>query len=121
MKAKGIFISTLLVIDTFFVGFTYGFNSREVLIVDPSLPPLPAPAAVKHEKTTTHKTQDHKAKDSKTGETDKKKQHKTHHEKTGAAVSEADLKKAVAAAEKEKKKETKKEKSKNESLSRKDK
>ena len=41
MKAKGKFISTLLVIDTFLVSYTAGFNSRHVLIVDPSLPPLP--------------------------------------------------------------------------------
>ena len=41
MKAKGKLISTLLVIDTFLVCYAAGFNSRHVLIVDPSLPPLP--------------------------------------------------------------------------------
>src|SRR5258706_15679300 len=34
------FICTVLVIDTFLVSFYAGFNSRHVLIVDPSLPPL---------------------------------------------------------------------------------
>lgn len=43
MKAEGIFISTLLVIDTFLVSFYFGFNSRHVLVVDPSLPPLVKP------------------------------------------------------------------------------
>lgn len=38
MKAEGIFISTLLVVDTFLVSFYFGFNSRHVLVVDPSLP-----------------------------------------------------------------------------------
>lgn len=47
MKAKGRFISFLLVVDTFFVAYAYGFHSRQVLVVDPKLPPL----AVKLEKT----------------------------------------------------------------------
>jgi hypothetical protein len=41
VKAKGKFISTLLVMDTFFISFAAGFNSRHVLVVDPSLPPVP--------------------------------------------------------------------------------
>lgn len=46
MRAKGIFISTILVIDTFFVSYAVGFNSRQVLVVDPTLAPLtPPPAA----------------------------------------------------------------------------
>jgi len=40
MKAKGRFISFLLVVDTFFVAYAYGFHSRQVLVVDPKLPPL---------------------------------------------------------------------------------
>ena len=44
MKARGICISALIVIDTFFVSFAVGFNSQSVLVVDPSLPPL-APMA----------------------------------------------------------------------------
>ena len=40
MKAKGIFISTLLVIDTFFISYAVGFNSHPVLVVDPALPPV---------------------------------------------------------------------------------
>lgn len=47
MKAKGRFISFLLVVDTFFVAYAYGFHSRQVLVVDPKLPPL----AVKIEKS----------------------------------------------------------------------
>jgi hypothetical protein len=40
MKAKGIFISVLLVIDTFFVSYAAGFHSRHVLVVNPKLPPV---------------------------------------------------------------------------------
>ena len=40
MRAKGIFISGLLAIDTFLISFALGFNSRHVLVVDPALPPL---------------------------------------------------------------------------------
>ncbi len=38
MNAKGRFISTLLVINSFFASFAIGFNSRHVLVIDPSLP-----------------------------------------------------------------------------------
>jgi hypothetical protein len=37
VNAKGKVISTLLVIDTFFVSYAAGFNSRHVLMVDPNL------------------------------------------------------------------------------------
>lgn len=66
MKAKGIFISTLIVIDTFLGAYFYGVHSRTIKIIDPALPavnqkppaaeekkvdntptPAPAPAAVK--------------------------------------------------------------------------
>ncbi|MDP3508659.1 MAG: hypothetical protein Q8T09_11755 [Candidatus Melainabacteria bacterium] len=48
MKAKGKFISFLLVVDTFFVAYAYGFHSRQVLVVDPKLPPVvPAKALEK--------------------------------------------------------------------------
>lgn len=40
MKAKGIFISTLLVIDTFLVSYAAGFHSRHVLVINPKLPPV---------------------------------------------------------------------------------
>jgi hypothetical protein len=43
VKAAGICISTLIVIDTFFISFAVGFNSRHVLEIDPSLPPLVQP------------------------------------------------------------------------------
>lgn len=46
MKARGLFISTLLVIDTFLASFAVGFNSRHVLVVDPSLKEVVAPPAV---------------------------------------------------------------------------
>ena len=40
MKAKGIFISTLLVIDTFLMSYAAGFHSKHVLVVNPKLPPV---------------------------------------------------------------------------------
>jgi len=46
VKARGIFITTLLSINAFLGGFAYGFNSRHVLVIDPALPPVvPAKAA----------------------------------------------------------------------------
>lgn len=47
MKARGMFISTLLVIDTFLGAFCYGFNTSAILVIDPKLPAVvpPAPAA----------------------------------------------------------------------------
>lgn len=44
MKARGIFISTLLVIDTFLGAFCYGFNTSAVLVIDPKLPAVVPPA-----------------------------------------------------------------------------
>jgi hypothetical protein len=66
MKGKGIFISTLLVIDTFLVSYFVGFNSRHVPVVDPSLPPL-APAAPKEKETPPAKP---KADDTKAAHTE---------------------------------------------------
>jgi hypothetical protein len=43
VTGKGKFISTLLVIDTFFASFAAGFNSRTVLVEDPTLPPIVKP------------------------------------------------------------------------------
>ncbi len=40
MQAKGRFISTLLAVNAFFGGYAFGFNSRHVLVVDPSLAPI---------------------------------------------------------------------------------
>lgn len=40
MKAKGIFISALLVVDTFLMSYAAGFHSRHVLVVNPKLPPV---------------------------------------------------------------------------------
>lgn len=52
MKATGIFISTLLVIDAFLGGYAAGFNSgsRKIYVIDPELSPLvqeskPAPTS----------------------------------------------------------------------------
>lgn len=45
MNAKGMVISTLLIIDTFLVSFAFGFNSRHVKVIDPSMPPYQPPAA----------------------------------------------------------------------------
>jgi hypothetical protein len=54
MNAQGKFISFMLIVDTFLVGYAYGFNSRKVLVIDPKLPPLvvkpAAQAPVKEQK-----------------------------------------------------------------------
>jgi hypothetical protein len=42
VKLKAKVASTILIIDTFFLSFAYGFNSRHVLVVDPTLPPYVA-------------------------------------------------------------------------------
>lgn len=51
MKAAGMFISTLLIVDAFFVSYYLGFHSRSVPVIDQSLPPqakpAPAPAPAK--------------------------------------------------------------------------
>lgn len=46
MKARGMFISTLLVIDTFLGAFCYGFNTSAILVIDPKLPAVLPPAPV---------------------------------------------------------------------------
>lgn len=47
MKGMGIFISALLVIDTFFASYYIGMHSHTVSVVDPSLNPfVPAPLVV---------------------------------------------------------------------------
>ena len=38
MKAKALFITCLMTVDAFFIGFAYSFNTHSVLIEDPSLP-----------------------------------------------------------------------------------
>lgn len=38
MKAKALFITCLMTVDAFFIGFAYSFNTHPVLIEDPSLP-----------------------------------------------------------------------------------
>ena len=47
MKAKGIFISAILITDAFLVSYAVGFNSRHVLVVDPSMKPVAAATEVK--------------------------------------------------------------------------
>ena len=75
MKAKGIFISTLIIIDTFLGAYFYGVHSRTIKVIDPALPavnqkppaaeekkvdntptPAPAPAAVKEKAPAKEKT-----------------------------------------------------------------
>ena len=51
MKAKGKFISFLLIVDTFFVAYAYGFHSRQVLVVDPKLSPLASTKEVPKKET----------------------------------------------------------------------
>lgn len=38
MNTKGLFISTLIVIDTFLGAYFYGVHSRAIKVIDPSLP-----------------------------------------------------------------------------------
>lgn len=38
MKPKAIFIATLMTVDAFLAGYAYGFNSRKILVIDPTLP-----------------------------------------------------------------------------------
>ncbi len=45
MKTSGLFFCAVLLVDTLFISYWVGFNSRHVLIVDPTLPPL-KPAVV---------------------------------------------------------------------------
>ncbi len=88
MKAKGIFISTLLVIDTFFVSYAVGFQSRHVLIVNPKLPPVvqkkveakPIPAVVPAKKDDTKNA--HTGKDAHASKTHGKATHKTEVDKS---------------------------------------
>jgi hypothetical protein len=47
MKAKGVFISAILIADAFLVSYAIGFNSRHVLVVDPSMKAVAPPADVK--------------------------------------------------------------------------
>jgi len=65
VKVKGQFVSFLLIIDTFFVSYAVGFNSRHVLVVDPKLPPFVAKPEVKKEAKTAEKPDEKKPKDAK--------------------------------------------------------
>lgn len=93
MKTKGIFISSLLVIDTFFVSYAAGFHSRHVLVINPKLPPVvqktvdakPTTAVVPPKKTDpkdTHSKQKHPP--------------KSHETKPSAKAGEKPAGKAVA-------------------------
>jgi hypothetical protein len=50
MKAKGMFISAILIVDTFLVSYAIGFNSRHVAVVDPTMKPVAVPEEVKLDK-----------------------------------------------------------------------
>jgi hypothetical protein len=101
MKAKGIFISTLLVIDTFFVSYAVGFQSRHVLIVNPKLPPVvqkkveakPIPAAVPAKKADTKNTH---AANTHAPKTQGKGVHKAASETTSSKAPAADATKPAA-------------------------
>ncbi len=43
MQLKAKIAATILIVDTFLLSFAYGFKSRHVLIVDPTLPQYVAP------------------------------------------------------------------------------
>lgn len=90
MKAKGRFISTLIVINAFFMGYAYGLNSRHVLAVDPSLPPLALkPAKAEPDSTKKNKDESKKAPEAATDKKPMAKEkdrggHKTTAEKHGS-------------------------------------
>lgn len=44
MRAKFVFVSTLLTMNALFIGYAVGFNSRKVKLVDPKLPAYVKPA-----------------------------------------------------------------------------
>lgn len=53
MKAQAMFFTVLFAFDAFFGGYFVGFNSRHVLVEDPSLPRYKPPAAVTSASNTT--------------------------------------------------------------------
>jgi len=56
MKAKGLFISTLLILDTFLVSYYAGVHGRTVKVIDPSLPALPVVQPAGTEKAKADET-----------------------------------------------------------------
>ena len=52
MKAKGRFISLLMIVNALLGGYAAGLNSRHDDVVDPSLAPLPATGAAPEKKRT---------------------------------------------------------------------
>lgn len=45
MKPAGMFVSALLIVDTFLVSYYIGFHSRTVSVVDPNLKPVEKPVS----------------------------------------------------------------------------
>lgn len=90
MQAKGRFISALLIINAAFGGYAFGFNSRHVLIVDPSLPPIVAKEVkVEEHKTKTANTEVKEKTDN--SEHEKKKKHEKHaHDKKHKTEKDAE-------------------------------
>lgn len=75
MKAKVQFIGSLAMINAYLIAFAYGFNSKPVLVIDESLPPLPKPAAAPAKKSETKAAEETAAKETTGKETaDKEKQ-----------------------------------------------
>ena len=67
MKAKGKFITALMMLNAVFGGYALGFNSRHVDVIDPTLPPLEIEKkepAIHHSKAASHEK--HNEKNSKT-------------------------------------------------------
>jgi hypothetical protein len=96
LKAQGVFICTMLVIDTFFVSYACGFNSRHVMVVDPALPPIqikPDTTATDHKAATPDKDKDKTDAASKTKTPTKKdaaKESHKHGHASSTSKSEAD-------------------------------
>ncbi|HEY9791012.1 MAG TPA: hypothetical protein V6D22_11470 [Candidatus Obscuribacterales bacterium] len=53
MKAATVFVSAVVIVDTFLLSYAVGFNSRHVLVIDPNLPPVKVEAPVPPSTTNT--------------------------------------------------------------------
>jgi hypothetical protein len=109
VKAAGMFISTLLIIDTFLISYAVGFNTRHVLMVDPSLPPVqakeeePAPNPSKKDaKASAQSDKDAKQAAPTKGSTDHKSGKQSHHKTSGTDKKSATAKEHAKSKEKAK-------------------
>ena len=85
MKPAGMFVSSILVIDTFLVSFYLGFNSRHVLVVDPSLKPVASAAEENPSSSSPQAKKPDAAKDSTKNSKNSTVSGKTHGAKKGSS------------------------------------